>query len=422
MKSKSKDYLKKIAVIIWLVKTLRNFKNLFARFLNISILSQLPFTSKLIGGPRAELRTESDFKLYIKERQTKGENVRFWHFFDEKLNLKPPILTLGSPIKEAEVQIGDVNTGELFFQLSNAKFYYHYHFFLTNDDKLVVPVSSVYSSERLSHVSFSFFKLPKTRYLKGTSLIMNNGHNYYHTMIDGVPTLYLAEMAGYKLDEIDHFVFFELSDEMFLNVISRTGIPKNKIINLINKDENIEFEKLLVGTMFERNGAWYRDYIIQKLGIQFKDKNEGLPSLIYISRAKAKMRRILNEDEVVAFLTQYGFEVVYNEDLSLEQQTQLYHHAKCIISTHGANLVNVLFCQSETKLVEIRYYKHTKYYNRVYFRMANAFNLPYYLIYCDQGKVTKSYIGVETEAESDMIVNIDFLKQIIVNMELNRMD
>ena len=84
------------------------------------------------------------------------------------------------------------------------------------------------------------------------------------------------------------------------------------------------------------------------------------------------MRKVVNEEEVILFLQKYGFQVVYNEDLSIDEQAQLYYNAECIVSAHGANLVNIIYCKPGTHVCEIRYSKHTRYYGKVYFQMAQA--------------------------------------------------
>jgi capsular polysaccharide biosynthesis protein len=280
-----------------------------------------------------------------------------------------------------------------------------------------VPVSSVFSSQKHSHFAFFSFSLPQTKYLPGKTLIMNYGHNYFHAMIDALPTLYFAELAGYKLDEIDHFIFTGFSKEIYYAIFKRVGIPEHKII-VINHVVNYECEELLVGTVFERHGDWYKDYVVKKLGIQLTENKHHFPKRIYVSRAKAKMRKVINEDDVAEFLKGYGFEIVYNEGLSLEQQAEMYYNAEYIISAHGANLVNILYCKPGTHLCEIRYRKHTRYYSKVYFQMANAFKMKYYLLYCDEGRLSENYEGNEIEAESDMLVNLKHLEQIIKEMGL----
>lgn len=72
---------------------------------------------------------------------------------------------------------------------------------------------------------------------------------------------------------------------------------------------------------------------------------------IYISRSKAKFRRIANEPELYPLLKQYGFKIVWPEELEYKQQIQIFYDAEAIISPHGAGLTNLLFAE-KTKVVE----------------------------------------------------------------------
>ncbi|NEM96590.1 glycosyltransferase family 61 protein [Pontibacter burrus] len=66
---------------------------------------------------------------------------------------------------------------------------------------------------------------------------------------------------------------------------------------------------------------------------------------IYISRSKARFRRLLNEPEVIQLLEKYNFRVIWSEDLDYRQQIQTFFDAEAIISPHGAGLTNLLFAE-----------------------------------------------------------------------------
>ena len=66
------------------------------------------------------------------------------------------------------------------------------------------------------------------------------------------------------------------------------------------------------------------------------------PEKIFISRAKMKSRQF-NEDEVFSILKKYGFEKVFPELLSFEDQMALFSSVKYIVAGSGAALSNLLF-------------------------------------------------------------------------------
>jgi capsular polysaccharide biosynthesis protein len=64
---------------------------------------------------------------------------------------------------------------------------------------------------------------------------------------------------------------------------------------------------------------------------------------IYISRAKAGKRRVLNEDALVSCLEKYGFRRVFLEELSFRQSVELFHKAEIVVGPHGAGLGTMFF-------------------------------------------------------------------------------
>jgi capsular polysaccharide biosynthesis protein len=77
------------------------------------------------------------------------------------------------------------------------------------------------------------------------------------------------------------------------------------------------------------------------------------PRRIYVSRARARFRRLRNEDEILPMLEARGFERVFLEDLDFAAQIDLMRRAGAVIAPHGAGLTNVMFCAPGTHVVEI---------------------------------------------------------------------
>ena len=74
---------------------------------------------------------------------------------------------------------------------------------------------------------------------------------------------------------------------------------------------------------------------------------------IYVSRARARARRITNEDEIAAHLARHGFERVFMEDLDLRAQMALMLEAEAVVGLHGAGLTNIAFMQPGARVLEI---------------------------------------------------------------------
>jgi capsular polysaccharide biosynthesis protein len=81
----------------------------------------------------------------------------------------------------------------------------------------------------------------------------------------------------------------------------------------------------------------------------FKNKSKR----IYISRADASYRKIVNELKVIEFLEKYGFSLVQLGNLSFLDQVKLFRDVEIVIAFHGTGLSNLVFSPGGAKVIEI---------------------------------------------------------------------
>ena len=74
---------------------------------------------------------------------------------------------------------------------------------------------------------------------------------------------------------------------------------------------------------------------------------------LYLSRKSRSWRRLLNEDQVSEALAARGFEVLYPEDMSVEEQVRMYQGAKLVVAPNGASLLNAIFAPKEMTLIAL---------------------------------------------------------------------
>lgn len=74
---------------------------------------------------------------------------------------------------------------------------------------------------------------------------------------------------------------------------------------------------------------------------------------LYVSRADAATRRLLNDAEVARALAPLGFETVIPGSLSFAEQTGIFRDAECIVGAHGAGLANLVWAADCRGLVEL---------------------------------------------------------------------
>lgn len=79
--------------------------------------------------------------------------------------------------------------------------------------------------------------------------------------------------------------------------------------------------------------------------------SEGTTRRLYISRQKTR-RRIINHEEVLPVLKEFGFEEIFCEEMRFPEQVGLFSSAEAIFGAHGAGTMNVLFSPPGAALIE----------------------------------------------------------------------
>lgn len=90
---------------------------------------------------------------------------------------------------------------------------------------------------------------------------------------------------------------------------------------------------------------------IRKAGLDLASidlENRKKQRKIYIVRGK-RTRQLVNEGEIIEFLSDEGFEIIEIEKLSLKSQIKLFFEASVIVGPTGAAFTNLLWCSSGAK-------------------------------------------------------------------------
>ena len=77
--------------------------------------------------------------------------------------------------------------------------------------------------------------------------------------------------------------------------------------------------------------------------------NTNMPRRIFVSRKNNQI--IVNMSEVENIFTNYGFEIVYCEEMSFMEQVELFNNAEFVAGLTGAAMTNILFCNPGTKFI-----------------------------------------------------------------------
>lgn len=127
---------------------------------------------------------------------------------------------------------------------------------------------------------------------------------------------------------------------------------------------------------------------------------------IFVSRTKAKNRKIINNQEVVDKFLEYGYKEILFEDYSFFEQVYLMKHCKILAGVHGAGFANIAFMPENSSLFEmIKKYSSYKEERPSYWRLCSALNIHYYVQYCEP----KEYGNYDLWVGVDLKVNTQLL-------------
>ncbi len=76
------------------------------------------------------------------------------------------------------------------------------------------------------------------------------------------------------------------------------------------------------------------------------------PRRIYVGRNDARLRRVLNEGEILPVLKEAGFESVTLGGLPIGRQVSLFRHAEAVAAPHGAGLAHIAWLRRGSTVVE----------------------------------------------------------------------
>lgn len=101
------------------------------------------------------------------------------------------------------------------------------------------------------------------------------------------------------------------------------------------------------------------------------------PKKVYISRQDSLGRRIVNENDVIKTVNDFGYTSVILENLSFKDQIALFRNATHIIAPHGSGLVNLIFCRDGITVIELM---PDFYINHCFFVIGKCKNMTYSVV------------------------------------------
>jgi hypothetical protein len=220
------------------------------------------------------------------------------------------------------------------------------------DDRVFNDFTHNWGNSLWRHPVFRRAKMPPMQRHRGIyATIVTPGapRNYWHWLMDALPRIAVLEEAGLK-----QFTLITSSRMLPWQAESlrMLGYPPERWVEF--GDDYWELESLLVPSFVHETG-FSRPWAVRWLRERLLPAGTGGPGRrrIYLSRSNATRRRLINEEEISAFLAGEGFEVVSAENLTVREQIGIFSQAERIVAPHGAGLTNLLFTPEKIRVLEL---------------------------------------------------------------------
>jgi hypothetical protein len=267
-------------------------------------------------------------------------------------------------------------------------------------------VETAWSADRLDHTrklgALGRFPIDVS---SGVSTAIELGgwwNNYYHVLIDVLPRILgLHTEECQRLDSITVHLCALASPQW--RPLIEALLPKNACIHHSEWDSRVRCRVAIALPFLSGDMAgclpdeWltrFRSATARLWG----PATTTLPRRLYITRRLATMRRILNEDKLVAGLRSYGYEPIALESLSLAEQHRLFSTAEAVVAPHGAGLTNLIHAPAGCEVVELFPAEPSFHYRW----LSRACQHPY-----------ASWIGGATTRNADFLVDVDAVSSLV---------
>jgi capsular polysaccharide biosynthesis protein len=267
--------------------------------------------------------------------------------------------------------------------ISNGKVYGNMGTIVTHDNKLLLDVSLQFGVGRdvgkiRSHLAFNYLKVSQWQPVSETAAVLatSGAEGYYHWLTDALPRLEILRKVLPANIEITKYIVNN-GIPIVSESLELLGIPRDKLI-FIDRTKHFQVKNLVVPSLPGSTGTpppWIYTFLRESF-LKYKANIPPL-SRLYVSRSKARYRKVTNEEDVLRCLTAVGFTPVWLEEHDFATQIALFANAEFIVAPHGAGLTNLIWCQPGSKVLEIF---SPNYVNICYWAMANQIGVEYHYL------------------------------------------
>jgi capsular polysaccharide biosynthesis protein len=224
---------------------------------------------------------------------------------------------------------------------------------------------------RAEHWLLGNSELREPRFLPGRTAVIATalGSSYAHWLLDELPRLVSLGVEAGKTPLIAHADADCRRTAFALAQCLRPAIVPVRRAHWVAEELVVPALPGWIGRSSPRHAEMIREFVRPLRSAQAVGGER-----IYVSRAPARRRRVLNEPEVVRALGDRGFVCVELEHLTWAEQIELFRRAKAVVAPHGAGLANIVFCGEGARIVECF---GRDYINACFWQLAMVCRLDY---------------------------------------------
>ena len=268
----------------------------------------------------------------------------------------------------------------------------YYNFDTVLNSKNIEPVIKQYKNVTIYNERESSKKIFND--IEKTTILFSHTTSYHHFLIDTIGAiLYFKNNKSANFDIkilVDYTGWRTLEDYCEINIKSfyqeifdyfNLGNFKDCLIG-INDKSDIKFEK--VSTINYPSAPLDSFYVVLKTIVESSKRLNNNNNKLYITRkgidVANKGRSVLNDEVLQKYLSEYGYQTVYLENISFKDQVNLLSSASHVITYNGSSLVNTLFMHENTQIIEIR--NSVLQQHDAYMFWSKWFNRKYHVLKC----------------------------------------
>lgn len=249
----------------------------------------------------------------------------------------------------------------------------------------------------------------RVHYLSGKILCLTGLYSnaYWHVLVEYLPRILIAEKCSVAFDGI------AISDKAKNNIeslIKPLGITLEKV-HFLETNHLYFVDELLVPSVTAKDTLintevfqWLREKYLSKENMICKPFRK-----IFWSRHQED-KRLLNAEEVKAYLAGQDFEIYDDVTRPIEEQARIFAESSVVVFPHGSGGTNLIFCQPNTQVIEIRNHYQCYYLPEMYQTLSTTLGLSYSAVFTQ--KVSQYHDWGESQFDHGLLHLDDLIQKL----------